>query len=270
MADPNTKKDLLASGFRFYSYGIVTEDKKRGSDLIRVWPVEHLPRANGELNTNAPKYKSDVADISGRTTPTQAVGEEVVVAKWVPLSNSNRMSAPDVVANETVMICTTADTNEFVWFTIYREPKLRRLETVLYAFGNLVGKLKEWTKKESYWFEVSTHDKYIHVHTSKSDGERYGYDVRIDARNGRIFLKDDVGNYILLDSVAGAVQMQASNFVRLQAPDIILDGKVSATGDIHSDGGIYPKGMCHGTTADPKPAPADVASGSTHEPEFKI
>lgn len=280
MATGSGDENLTSSKFRFFSFGIVTADKKRGDDYVRVWPSEELPDINGKLDDHRREFKSSIPDIHGNVKTHKAVAEAIVVARWIPLSNSNRMSAPDVVKNETVMLFTVADSQEYFWTTIYREPKLRRLETVLYMFGNLAKGLVEWTKKSSYWFEVSTHDKYVHLKTTTSDGEPYEYDVKIDTKEGRIFFKDNIGNFVLLDSPSSNIVINANTFIKIKAPNILLDGIVSTTsdvhvadtiyngGDVHSGGAHHPAGMCFGAghPVSASPTPPNVAKSDIANP----
>lgn len=212
------------SHLTFYSLGIVTSDKARNSDKIKVYPVEDLPMIDGKVTDFLKKYDVNMPDAKGVVKSSKAEGTAVIEASWISLGVSNRMSSPDVIKNETVLLLKYSDAEEFYWITIFREPKIRRLETVLYAFGNLVASLVPWDKLTSYWFEVSTHDKHIKLHTSKSNGEPFEYDVTIDTRNGYIEIKDDIGNVIKLDSKENTIDMTANKEINLVAPTVNISG----------------------------------------------
>ena len=47
------------SEFKFYSIGIVAEDKKVGSDYIKVSPREVLPFFNGNISEHGQDYKAE-------------------------------------------------------------------------------------------------------------------------------------------------------------------------------------------------------------------
>lgn len=219
------------SKLKFYSLGIVIETKPRDTDFIEVSPIEDLPFADGLIKDIKYEYKVKLPDAMGVERETKVKGNNNLSAKWIPFSVSNRITAPDVVKNETVLIWRFADTDEYYWTTIFREPTLRRLETAHYAWSDKKDGLEPFDKDSSYWMEVSTHDKYIHVHTTKSDGERFEYDVKIDTGEGYIEIKDDVGNTFKLDSVSGSVVGTATALIQLKAPEIILDGNVSISGN---------------------------------------
>ena len=196
------------SKLQLYSIGIVVEDKKDGSDDILVFPVEELPQIDGPIADHAPDYKVAMPNAGGVQQTAEIKGSATLTAKWLPYGQSNRITAPDVIKNETVALFRYADTDEYYWTTIFREPSIRRLETVCYMYGNLKTPLKQWDKATSYWVEVSTKLKYIKLHTSKSDGEPFGYDVTIDPKNGFVEIKDDRGNLIKLDSEATILTLE--------------------------------------------------------------
>lgn len=189
------------SELKIYSLGIVVENKPVGSDIIIVSPIEKLNISeNGLIKDSKTDRKGTMADMDGSSIHKEVFSANYIHAKWLPISNSNRMTAPDVIANETVLLFKFADIAEYFWTTLFREPSIRRQETVLYAWGNLPGGMTAWDKKTSYWLEVSTIDKHLILRTSKNDGEFTGYTFTINTKAGNVKLEDDLGNYYLLDS----------------------------------------------------------------------
>lgn len=239
------------SRLKLYSLGIVIETKPRGTDYIEVSPIEDLPFAEGLIADIKYKYDVTLPDAQGIARSSKIEGNNQLRAKWIPHGHSNRMTAPDVVKNETVIIFRYADTDEYYWTTVFREPNIRRLETVLYAYGDIPSGLIPFDKDSSYWCEVSTHDKYIHVHTAKSDGEPYEYDVKIDTANGYVLVTDDVGNFYKLDSPTGTISAKANEEIILTAPKLTLNASTRIlqntpitqnTGDIEAEGHIIDQG----------------------------
>ena len=188
------------SRLHFYSLGIVAANKALDSDEIEVTAIEENPMLSGDITDNVELYKAtsvnsekDYKDIEVQTTLT-------IKAKWLPINNSNRMSSPDVRRGETVVIYKFADVDKYWWNTLYNDSKLRRLETVIYGFVNDPTEGAEMTKDNSYWFEVNTHRKLIHLHTSKNDKEPFSYDIQLNTKEGIFTITDDVGNYVELNS----------------------------------------------------------------------
>jgi hypothetical protein len=188
------------SKLSYYSLGIVAANKSLKSHRIEVTPIEEMPMLNGEINDERVKYTSEMKDAQGTLHKEEIDTSVTVNATWVPISNSNRRTPPDVRRGEIVVIYRFADTDQYWWNTLFNDSKLRRLETVIYAFSDNSKENIEDTADSTYYLEVSTHRKIMHIHTSKSDGEPFAYDIQINAKEGIITITDDVGNYFVLNS----------------------------------------------------------------------
>lgn len=188
------------SKLQFYSLGLVSINKPLGSDIIEVTPVEDFPMLDGEITDNVEKYKSKTKDSYDVITIHEIDTTVTIKAKWLPISNSNRHTSPDVRRGEIVVIYKFADTDKYWWNTLFNDTKLRRLETVIYTFSDNVSEDVEDTPTSTYFLEVSTHRKLMHLHTSNSDGEPFIYDVQINAKDGIVTITDDDNNFIVLNS----------------------------------------------------------------------
>jgi hypothetical protein len=189
------------SQLQFYSIGIVAANKIISSKDIEVVPMEHTPLVSGELTDNVSKYKAKSKGAMKDSFSIEIDTTLSIQATWLPLGNSNRYTAPDVRRGEMVAIYRFSDTDQFWWNTLKNDSKLRRLETVIYAFSNNSKEDVENDENSTYFFEVSTHKKTITVHTSNNDGEPTTFDIQINAGEGKIIIQDDKENFILLDSV---------------------------------------------------------------------
>lgn len=245
-----------SSELKLYSLGVVSEDKKTGSDFIKVAPMEKIPFFNGEISQQGEKYNVEAPDAGGVNRKSSVTSEATIVAKWTCLGGSNRVSAPDVCAGETVVLLTFADTNDYYWTTIFREPKLRKLEKVLYAFSNEPSGQKEFNKDTSYWFEIDTLTKAITLHTSKNNGEPFSYDIKLDTRNGNFSIKDNVGNSVGLDSKNSQITVESlekisvknkggdsinisSGNVTVKSSSISIEGNLTVKGNISASGSVH-------------------------------
>ena len=220
------------SGLRHYSLGIVVEDKAEGTDYAKICPIEELTLVNGLLKDATMDYEVDLPDAQGIKRKSTLNGASVVVAKWLPFSEGNRMTAPDVCERETVIIWRYADTQEFCWSTIFREPTIRRQETVCFALSNLKERLVAFDKDTSYWSEWSTKHKYVKTHTADNDGELTTYDTIIDTLNGSHTTMDGHGNYVQIDSATDTITIKAVGKIVIigdKSVDISSTGPVSVT-----------------------------------------
>jgi len=237
---------MSESKLKLYSLGIVIENKQEGSDVIKVSPIEELNiQTPGLIKDFNKEYEGNKKELGPTNFKTEHEAKNYLLAKWLPFGHSNRNTAPDVVANETVILFKYANVDEYFWTTLFREPELRRQETVEYAFSNIPSGIKAFNKNTSYWLEVSTRHKYIHLHTSKNDGEKVTYDIIIDTKGGSITIKDDRKNSITLNSVGDTitintgneVTINAKNVVNVKSPTINLDGNVNISGRVRVKGG---------------------------------
>lgn len=216
------------SGLVLYSVGVVVENKPEKTDIILVTPIEKLNiQESGLINEKVREYKNnDLPDMYGTVQKAEIKGTNKIKAKWIPFGHSNRITAPDVYAGETVILFKYEDVDEYFWTTIFREPSIRRLETVLYAFSNQKEYGKTFDKKTSYWLEVDTRNKKVTFFTAKNDNEYTSFTVSFDTKEGLFTLTDDNGNSIVLDS--------QKNSISITAQDIYLNGNVHIGGNFSS------------------------------------
>ena len=215
------------SKLRFYSLGLVAKNKLLTSKSIEVTPIEDFPMIDGEVNDHKEKYKSSSKDASDAVTNVSVETTVSIKATWLPINNSNRKSAPDVRRGETVVLYQFADTDKYYWNTMFDDIKLRRLETVIYSFSNNSKEDVPDDAASTYYLEVSTHRKLMHVHTSKNDGEPFAYDVQIDAKNGVITITDDADNFFVLNSKDKRLTMQNGDgsILDIDKKTITIDAK---------------------------------------------
>lgn len=239
------------SELKLYSLGIVVENKPVGSDMIMVSPMEVLNiQPAGSIKDASTKFEGTLKNSSGKNFASEMKSTNYVKAKWLAFGQSNRITSPDVVANETVVLFKFGDVDEYYWTTIFREVELRRQETVLYGFGNIKSGISAFDKSTSYWLEVDTKNKTVKFHTAMNDGEYTEYDIVVDTKAGTFTLKDKKGNTFMLDSkqdkfVVNALKEisgTAGEVINLKAPTINLEGNVNIKGNVSTTGNTSTQG----------------------------
>lgn len=187
-----------SSGLKEYCIGIVIETKALDTDTIKVWPSEELSLAKGKLGEMKETRTESMPDSQGNETKSTVEYGAAIEAKWV-LGESNRITSPDVVHGESVVIYRFSDTDEYYWRPLWSsEASLRRKEHVIYAYSNLKDGIgsKEFDQDTSYWTMISTLLQLVHFHTSDNDGEKVKYDVKFNAKDGIFSIEDALGNII--------------------------------------------------------------------------
>lgn len=202
-------KTSESSGFRFYSKAVVAANKKISSHLIEAVPIEDMPMMDGELTDNTVEYKAKGAGKDGENAFEHDLKTTASVeAEWLPWGSSNRRTPPDVRRGASVMLFKYKDSDKFYWISLGDNQQTTRLETVTYAWSNERKENIPLDATNTYWMTVSTHEKLIHLETTKSDGEPFAYILQINTKDGSVVLQDDVGNLFVLDSKNTHIRLQ--------------------------------------------------------------
>ena len=199
---------LTLSKLRFYSVGLVAQNKLLTSNEIEVMPIEDVPFADGEITSQLEKTNATAADANGAVYTATAASAVSLKATWLNMSAANRISSPDVRRGELVIIYQFGDSAKYFWTTLKVDANLRKLETVIYAFSATRDENAASNADTTYFLEISTHRKHVRFHTCKADGEPYAYDIQLDTLNGNLTITDDIGNYIYLDSKEHRIELK--------------------------------------------------------------
>ena len=199
-----TIKRDFQSMFTPYSIGIVIADKKKESMMIEVTPIETVDGYKGTLGKRKEKQ--------GKVVVTDSLK-----ANWLPISNSNRLSAPDVCSGERVMLYKMGDAEAVFWDTIFNETDLRKNEHCLIAFSNKGDQDTDITSKNSYWQSVDCIDKKVKIiHTSDNDKELTTYDIDIDTKKGEFRIIDGRDNSLVLKSSQDGWFIKSNKLVNVE------------------------------------------------------
>ena len=196
------------SKLRFYSIGIVAENKALGSNTIEVTPVEELPMLDGYLNGTTDTQSATGVDASGRNYKTKVDTGNSLQATWLKLGDANRISSPDVRRGSTVMIFQFADADKYYWITMLDDSTLRKLETVVWGISGTPNESDTSNASTMYYVEFSSHTKQITLHTSQANGEQWGYDIQINPGEGFLAFTDTNGNFFKLNSLTESLTMK--------------------------------------------------------------
>lgn len=170
------------------------------SNVISVVPVEAVPMVNGELTDDQTPYTSSATDSDGAAYDISVNTANVVKATWLPIGSSNRKTSPDVRRGESVVLYQFGDSDEFWWTTLHYDMQLRKLETVIYTWSGTQDEKADPNADNNYFLEISTHNKNVTFHTSKTNGEPFAYTFQFNTADGIIILQDDAGQYFELNS----------------------------------------------------------------------
>lgn len=250
----NDFQDL--SSLRFYSWAVVTALYENG--VIEVSPLESMNlQENGLMADKKKTFTNTHPDESGDMLQSKVESKNTIKALWLPIYAGNRLTAPDVVKNEQVMLFKYSNVDHYYWIDLGHNG-LRRLETVKYRFGDL----KDYNRRggddperltdaTSYMMTVDTKNKHITFATVKSDGEPVAYEASINTGSGYLQLADDRGNVILIDSMADTivvkanveVLIEAGEQITLNAPVIVIGGEVVVGKSLYAKNKVVASGV---------------------------
>lgn len=234
------------SKLQVYSVGIVANNKERNSFVIEVYPQETAPDNSGEIAAVQATVTAKAKDAKGAAYEASAKVGSTITARWLPLGEPNRMTAPDVRRGDMVILYRFGDSKDYFWVTITADMNFRKLETVVYGWSATAKEGEAPSLENIYYIEISTHKGLIHFHTTTANGEACGYDIQLNTKDGKFSLVDTFGNSILLDSVAQKFQvknpsgsfmdltkkvfkMQADDSVNIKTKEYTLDATTSTT-----------------------------------------
>jgi phage baseplate assembly protein gpV len=209
------------SKLKLFSLGIVVEDKPQEDDYITVTPIEHLSiQEDGDLTNKTNDIKGNISSLTNdgnQSFDTEHKVTNKIKAKWISFGVSNRETAPDVYRGETVILFQYANVDEYYWTTLFREPSLRKQETVLYTYSNQKAPGSSYDPNTSYWTRIDTRNKKVQWHTSNNDGELTTYDSILDTKEGvYIPFQDGIGNYLILNSKEKTITLRVLRNIRLE------------------------------------------------------
>lgn len=201
--DDNKQLDILkGSQLKFYSIGIVAENKKMSHSRILVTPIETLGMSDGEIKSSPEKLETKGIDYDFNEYTVSAIADNAIEADWFPLNDGNRRTPPDVRRGERVVLYQYGDEGRYWWQPYGLDGRLRKLETAIYSWSGTKDEKEDSERPEnSYYAEVSTHEKRITIATSGKNGEKCRYVVQINPGEGKILIVDDKGNEFEMDSV---------------------------------------------------------------------
>lgn len=227
---------MFSSLYRFYSIGVVAENKAMSTHVIQVVPTEVLPMTDGELKSNPTPLEASGVNASGEDYTLSLELDNAIEATWLRW-NTNRQTSPDVRRGERVLIWQYADTDKFYWTSLGMDNHYRKLETVRYAISATRDETdNELRADNTYSVELSSHNKAITFKTSNADGEPHTYTLQVNTKDGVVVITDDIGNYLQLESQENRITFNNADDTKVTLDKKELHAYAKDYCKIHIDG----------------------------------
>ena len=201
--------------------GKVAADKENDSRFIKVILPEVQPN---NRNVHATEQSVDVGTDSNNGKQTGNITiSNFITAEYFGQTNSG--FPPDVRENEQVLVIQYGDTNKYYWRSMGLDDNLRRTERTRLQVGATLDNNASLDDSNVYALELNTRtDQAIRLWTTTANGEQHAYNFSIDAKNSRVFLGDDYGNSVTIDSNKPRITIvnQAKSLIDLNNEDITI------------------------------------------------
>ena len=229
---------MFISKLRFYSFGLVTADKKEGTNSTWVTPTEAVPFMDGDVTSKVTTFTAKGVNKDGKPYTVKLKGSTSVRAEWLPW-NSNRYTAPDLKEGELVILMKFGDVDRYYWISTGMTDDLRRLESIMWGASAEPDPSKELIPYENiYTVEVDTKRKYIKINTTKANNEPFAYVIELDTEYGKFTVKDDDGNHIFLDSAKNIIQAKNKQLTEVTIDKKTIYSYAKDLMEFHCDGKV--------------------------------
>lgn len=215
---------LKISSLKEIGLGVVVKDKNNTSNIIDVLPLELITLADGQITSNIDSINGIITDAKNNKINSSINIGAAIKAEWLRGNNSNRLTSPDVRIGERVRLFQYSNLHKFYWQTSHGDFDTRDNEHVVYLY---VADKEKGSKEidsdlNGYTITISSRDGYLELNTTKSNNEKFQYNIKLDCKGGKFELKDDVENRIYLDSSQNDIQFKNGNnsFIRLNKENI--------------------------------------------------
>ena len=228
------------SKFHIYGIGVVSKDLDVDGKVVTVYLTEHLS-TDGEIDTEEEMIEN-IKSKDNKYKSSSVNKSRTIQAEWLPINCPNRATAPLVRKNERILIYRYGGTDHYYWNVMYSELDVRKNENVIYVYSNnpdvTVG---EFDPLKTYFIDIDTIGKKIHIHTADNDGEATTYDVSIDTKNGLLEMKDGNGKLVNM-SHTGISTIVANTTLNIFTPTTNISGDVNIVKNVTIGGNLDTSG----------------------------
>lgn len=187
----------------YLGIGTVTATKETNTHEIMVYLPSMAPAADGRAVATVTEVEKKSNNAYGEETSSRVMSSNSFPAVWNSMGDSNRITSPDVREGSKVAIYQVSGQNTYYWTTFGVNSETMRLETVVYGFqaNPAISGDTPFNVDNFYTMTVSTHEGFFALRTTKANGEKSTFEVKVDGKSGKIMIGGGFKNYLVLDDV---------------------------------------------------------------------
>lgn len=213
--------------------GTVAATKQTNTKEIMVHMPKDSPTADGRTVAHVEEQQQEAINASGEPIKVTTMISNVKPAKWNSFGEPNRLTAPDVKEGSQVALYQVGGQSTIYWTTNGFNAETHRLETIVWGFqaNPQLDENTEFNVDNFYTITVDTRSCFMALRTSQSNGEKSGFEVKIDGGAGRIeavgtnqsaMVMDDLNSKYVYTNKFGTLIGVDKKKVAIDAPDSIL------------------------------------------------
>lgn len=217
-----------------FSVAIVASNKKRAGAngkpdrIIEATPIEVSQFLDGELTDNTDVNPVEGVSVDGRAFSHKLNSTSTVQAEWIPYDRGV-VTPPDVRRGMKVVLYKFGDVDKYYWRYLGLDDDKFCLETFIVRWSGTKGESDGVDPDKDYYFEVSTHDGLVHLHTGTGNDEPHAWDLQLNTKESRLIVQDDIDNKITIESETGLIELKnfVGTYVKIEQENI--DGYAAGT-----------------------------------------
>lgn len=213
--------------------GTVAATKQTNTKEIMVHMPKNSPMADGRTVAQVESKEESAVNAAGEPIKVSTMISNVRPAKWSSMGEPNRLTAPDVKEGSQVSLYQVSGQSTLYWTTHGFGAETHRLETIVWGFqaNPTLDENTEFNVDNFYTITADTRSGFMALRTSQSNGEKSGFEVKVDGGNGRIeavgtnksgmILDDHNSKFIYTNKEETLIGVDKKKVV-IDAPDSIL------------------------------------------------
>lgn len=168
--------------------GTVAATKQTNTKEIMVHVPKNSPMADGRTVATTEEKEESAVNANGEPIKVTTLISNVRPATWNSFGEPNRLTPPDVREGSQVSLYQVSGQSTIYWTTNGFSAETHRLETVVWGFqaNPTLDDNTEFNVDNFYTITADTRSGFMALRTSQSNGEKSGFEVKVDGGTGRI------------------------------------------------------------------------------------
>lgn len=207
--------DKIGNRYQLYLGTMAENTVNKNQRWFHVFCPELMPFIEGDVTRDSILETIEMYNVlTNQHEKTEINTTTTIFAEYLGTDTSK--SVPTMWRGQQVYVVNFANSDKFYWVPLERDDSIRRREHLRWSCANQDITNKELTDDNTYFMEIDTkYRKHFWIHMAPSDGEKFGYDFKIDAEAHTVELYDTPKeggptNTIRIDSDIPRISLQNS------------------------------------------------------------